>query len=63
MYLVMCQILLESEISFHAIAIDTVHGQASDSLLSTVVNFDIDSWWNVHRVLNVVHVYQIMKKE
>jgi hypothetical protein len=32
-------------------------------LLSTVVNFDIDSWWNVHRVLNVVHVYQIMKKE
>jgi hypothetical protein len=60
-YLVTCQIKVDSEISVHAIAIDSSRGELSDSLMAHVQKFDVDSmWWKANRILNVIHVYQVM---
>ena len=60
-YLVMCHVRIKSEVSVHAIAIDTVRGELSDSLKAQVQNFDVDTLWKDNpEILNVIHVYQIM---
>jgi hypothetical protein len=57
----MCHVLIQSEVSVHAIAIDTVRGELSDSLKAQVQKFDVDTLWKDNpEILNVIHVYQIM---
>jgi hypothetical protein len=63
-FLVECQIVLESKEVLHCVAVDTLQEQVSDSLVEHLQKFHGPTFWkrdSLTRIRNVVHIYQIMK--
>jgi hypothetical protein len=65
-YLVICQIFIDSVESRHCIAIDTVHQQVSDSLVDHVQRFEPSTFWkkdSIIRIRTVAQIWQVMIKQ
>ena len=65
-YLVICEIIIDSVESRHCIAIDTVHQQVSDSLVDHLQRFEPSTFWkkdSITSIRNVAQIWQVMIKE